>query len=53
MHGYVHEDEQPRGLYFLEWCDGEHPVDGAFLTIGHGDFGEDQLQRTGDEQVPV
>jgi hypothetical protein len=41
IHGYVHEDERPRGLYFLEWCDGEHPVDAAFLTIGLGDFGED------------
>lgn len=40
MHGYVHEDEQPRGIYFLEWCDGDHSDNAAFLTIGLGAFGE-------------
>jgi hypothetical protein len=40
MHGYVYEDDYPHGLYFLEWCDGQHPRKAAFLTIGLGAFGE-------------
>jgi hypothetical protein len=40
MHGYVYEDEFPRGIYFLEWCDGDHPQRGAFLTVGLGAFGD-------------
>lgn len=39
-HGYVYEDEHPHGIYFVEWCDGDHPERAAFLTIGLGAFGE-------------
>lgn len=40
MHGYVYEDERAHGVYFLEWCDGDHPHKSAFLTIGLGAFGD-------------
>jgi hypothetical protein len=39
MHGYVYDDDYAHGIYFLEWCDGEHPQKAAFLTIGLGAFG--------------
>jgi hypothetical protein len=38
LHGYVYEDEEPRGIYFVEWCDGAHPQRAAFLTVGLGNF---------------
>jgi hypothetical protein len=41
LHGYVYEDERPHGVYFVEWCDGEHPEKAAFLTMGLGAFGDD------------
>ena len=41
LHGYVYEDEHPHGLYFLEWCDGDHPARSAFLTLGVGAFGDE------------
>jgi hypothetical protein len=34
MHGYVRDDELAHGVYFLEWCDGDHPQNAAFLTLG-------------------
>lgn len=40
LHGYVFDDENAHGIYFLEWCDGGHPYKGAFLTIGLGEFHE-------------
>jgi len=40
LHGYVYDDEDARGLYFLEWCDGDHLHKSAFLTIGFGAFDE-------------
>jgi len=40
LHGYVYEDEYAHGIYFLEWCDGDHPRRAAFITIGLGAFGE-------------
>jgi hypothetical protein len=39
-HGYVHDDGEPHGIYFLEWCDGDHPRRAAFLTLGLGAFAE-------------
>jgi len=41
LHGYVYEDEHPHGVYFIEWCDGEHSESTAFLTLGIGAFGDD------------
>jgi hypothetical protein len=41
LHGYVYDDEDPHGVYFLEWCVGDHPQSAAFLTIGLGAFGEE------------
>ena len=38
-HGYVYDDNA-HGIYFLEWCDGDHPHSSAFLTIGLGGFHE-------------
>jgi hypothetical protein len=38
LHGYVYDDESARGIYFLEWCDGDHLRRSAFLTIGLGAF---------------
>jgi len=40
LHGYVYDDDHPNGVYFLEWCDGDHPDKAAFLTIGLGAFGD-------------
>jgi hypothetical protein len=40
LHGYVYDDESAHGIYFLEWCDGNHPDHAAFLTVGLGEFGE-------------
>ena len=40
VHGFVYEDGDAHGVYFVEWCDGEHPERAAFLTIGLGAFGE-------------
>jgi hypothetical protein len=38
LHDYVYEDDQPCAIYFLEWCDGQHPRRTAFLTLGLGAF---------------
>jgi hypothetical protein len=40
LHGYVYEADHPHGIYFVEWCDGDHPRRAAFLTLGLGAFGE-------------
>lgn len=40
LHGDIYDDEHAHGIYFLEWCDGNHPTKAAFLTIGLGAFGE-------------
>ena len=40
VHGYVYEDDYAHGVYFVEWCDGDHPQRAAFLTVGLGAFGE-------------
>jgi hypothetical protein len=40
LHGYVYEDEFARGVYFVEWCDGEHPNKSAFLSIGLGAYSD-------------
>jgi hypothetical protein len=40
MHGYVYDDEYAHGIYFLEWCDGDHPHQTGWLTIGLGAFGD-------------
>jgi hypothetical protein len=39
-HGYVYEDGDAHGIYFVEWCDGDHPERAAFIAIGLGAFGE-------------
>ncbi len=41
MHGYVYEEGYAHGVYFLEWCDGDHPQKGAFLTVGLDAFGDE------------
>jgi hypothetical protein len=40
LHGYVYEDEFAHGIYFVDWCDGDHPRRSAFLTLALGAFGE-------------
>lgn len=40
LHGYVYEDDVAHGVYFVEWCDGDHADRAAFLTLGLGAFGE-------------
>jgi hypothetical protein len=40
VHGYVYDDGHPHGVYFVEWCDGDHPHRAAFITLGLGAFGE-------------
>jgi hypothetical protein len=40
FHGYVYDDGFAHGIYYLEWCNGDHPERAAFLTIGLGSFGE-------------
>jgi hypothetical protein len=37
LHGYVYDDEHPHGVYFVEWCDGDHPRRVAFLTLENVD----------------
>jgi hypothetical protein len=39
LHGYVYDDNA-YGIYFLEWCDVEHPHSSAFLTISLDAFHE-------------
>lgn len=39
LHGLVYEDEYAHGVYFVEWCDGEHAGREAFMTVGLGRFG--------------
>jgi hypothetical protein len=34
------DDEGAHGVYFVEWCDGDHPHRSAFLTVGLGAFGD-------------
>ena len=41
LHGYVYDDENAHGVYFVDWCDGEHPHRAAFVTLGLGAFGEE------------
>jgi hypothetical protein len=40
LRGFVYQDDYAHGVYFVEWCDGEHPARDAFMTIGLGPFGE-------------
>jgi hypothetical protein len=40
VHGYVYDEREPSGLYFVEWCDGDHPDRAAWLTISLGRFAE-------------
>jgi hypothetical protein len=42
LHGYVYEEDEARGLYFVEWCDGDHPVRRAFISLGLGDFSAEE-----------
>jgi hypothetical protein len=37
---FVCEDEYAHGIYFVGWCDGEHPGREAFMTVGLGTFGQ-------------
>ena len=37
--GYVYDDNDAHGIYFVEWCDGGHSQRAAFLTLGLGAFG--------------
>ena len=36
--GYVYDDDYAHGIYFVEWCDGDHSRRAAFLTLGLGAF---------------
>jgi hypothetical protein len=38
--GYAYEDGYAYGVYFVEWCDGQHPHRSAFFTIGLGSWGD-------------
>jgi hypothetical protein len=40
LHGYVYDDEDAHGIYFLDWCDGDHQHRIAWLTVGLGAFGD-------------
>jgi len=40
LHGFVYEDDYAHGVYFVEWCDGEHPTREAFMAVGLGTFGD-------------
>lgn len=39
-HGYVYDDDHAHGVYFIEWCDGDHDARAAFLALGLGAFGD-------------
>jgi hypothetical protein len=40
-HGFIFDGPDPRGLYYLDWCDGEHEVRNVYVTLSLGDFGDD------------
>lgn len=38
--GFVYDDGDAHGIYFVEWCDGDHGPRAAFLTLGLGEFAD-------------
>ncbi len=42
MHGFVYADEEPHGVYFVEWCEGQHELRIAFMTISFGRYGDEE-----------
>ncbi len=42
VHGFVYADEEPHGLYFVEWCEGQHDLRNAYMTISFGNYGDEE-----------
>jgi hypothetical protein len=49
IHGFIYGDEEPHGVYFVEWCEGAHDGRAAFLTVSLGKYGTDAV--AADERV--
>jgi hypothetical protein len=38
--GYVYADEEPHGIYYVDWCEGPHDHRAAFVTVSLGNYGD-------------
>lgn len=41
VHGFVYADDQPYGVYYLDWCEGPHDSRIAWLTLSLGAWDDD------------
>jgi hypothetical protein len=39
--GYVYANEEPHGVYYVDWCEGPHDTRAAFVTLSLGKYGDD------------
>lgn len=39
--GYVYADDNPDGLYYVDWCEGPHDVRAAFITVSLGNYADE------------
>jgi hypothetical protein len=47
--GFIYEDEVPHGIYYLDWCEGQHDARKAFITISVGNYADEDA--TGEDRV--
>jgi hypothetical protein len=38
--GFAYQDGDAGSIYYLDWCEGDHPVRSAFLTVASGDWSD-------------
>jgi hypothetical protein len=43
IRGYVYMDEEPHGIYAVDWCEGSHPERVAYVTLSFGDYVEEAV----------
>jgi hypothetical protein len=36
--GFIYEDDVPHGIYYIDWCEGDHDVRAGFFIISRGDY---------------
>lgn len=39
--GYVYADDEPHGLYYVDWCEGDHEERVALVTVSIGDHADE------------
>jgi hypothetical protein len=39
--GYVYADDNPHGIYYVDWCEGPHDVRAAFVTLSLGNYADE------------